>query len=72
MRSPPARCEVTPLFKLLGVLVIAYTVHSVWRGEVFASSGPWGKTIVREDSPRYFWAVIGIYGLLGLALLTVF
>lgn len=61
-----------PLFKLLGVLVIAYTAYGAWRGEVFAKSGPWGKTIVREDSPRYFWAVIAIYGLLGLALLTVF
>lgn len=61
-----------PLFKLLGVLVIAYAAYGAWRGEVFAKSGPWGKTIVREESPRYFWVVIAIYGLLGLALLTVF
>ena len=61
-----------PLFKLLGVLVIAYTLYAAWRGEVFARSGVWGKTSLREQSPRYFWAVIAIYGLLGLALLTVF
>ena len=61
-----------PLFRLLGVLVIAYALYAAWRGEVFARSGAWGKTVLREQSPRYFWAVIAIYGLLGLALLTVF
>lgn len=63
---------MTPLFKLLGVLVLAYTLYSAWRGEVFAKSGAWGRTIVRGDSPRYFWGVIAIYCLLGLALLTIF
>lgn len=61
-----------PLFRLLGVLVIAYALYAAWRGEVFARSGAWGKTVLREQSPRYFWVVIAIYGLLGLALLTVF
>lgn len=60
-----------PLFKLLGVLVIAYAAYAAWRGEVFAKSGPWGRRIARADSPRHFRAVIAVYGLLGLALLTV-
>lgn len=63
---------MTPLFKLLGVLVIGYTLYSARRGEVYARSGLWGKTILRAQSPHYFWAVIVIYGVLGLALLTVF
>ena len=63
---------MTPLFKLLGVLVLAYTAYSAWRGEVFGRSGLWGKTWTREGSPGMFWAVIVCYCLLGLALLIVF
>lgn len=60
------------MFKPLGILVAAYVLYAVWRGEVFARSGIWGKTVVREESPRYFWVVIGCYALLAIALLTVF
>ncbi len=60
------------MFKLLGMLVAADALYAAWRGEVFAKSGVWGKTVVREESPRSFWAVIGCYGLLAIALLTVF
>jgi hypothetical protein len=28
--------------------------------------------VSRNESPNYFWAVIGVYVVLGLALLTVF
>lgn len=60
------------MFKSLGILVAVYVVYAVWRGEVFARSGIWGRTVMRQDSPRYFWVVIAIYSLLGLALLTIF
>jgi hypothetical protein len=60
------------VFKILGVVVIVYTVYAATRGEVFAKSGPWGRVVARDTSPRYFWAVIVIYAGLGLALLTVF
>lgn len=60
------------MFKLLGVLVAFYTVLAAVRGEVFAKSGVWGRTIVRTDEPRYFWCVIVCYAALSVALLTVF
>lgn len=60
------------MFKLLGVLVLGYVLFAAWRGEVFARTGLWGKTLRRADAPHYFWLVIACYGLLGLALLTVF
>lgn len=60
------------MFKLLGVLVGLYVVLAVSRGEVFAKSGIWGKTVSREESPTYFWAVVAVYSLLALALVTVF
>ncbi len=60
------------MFKPLGILVAAYVLYAAWRGEVFARSGIWGKMVAREESPRYFWGVIGCYALLAIALLTVF
>lgn len=60
------------LFKGLGILVALYTIYSVSRGEVFAKSGVWGKTIVRAESPHYFWTVIIIYSGLSLTLLILF
>ena len=60
------------MFKILGALVALYTAHAAFRGEVFARSGLWGRTISKAESPRYFWAVIGVYALLAAALLTVF
>ena len=60
------------MFKLLGVLALAYTAYCAWRGEVFAKSGAWGKSFTREQSPGRFWAAIATYGVLGLALLTIF
>lgn len=60
------------MFKMLGVLVAIYTLFSAYRGEVYAKHRAWGRTITRAAEPRYFWAVIGIYGLLGLALMFVF
>ena len=60
------------MFKALGVLLAAYTALAVLRGEVYAKSGAWGRTVKREESSTYFWVVIGIYSALALALLTVF
>jgi len=60
------------MFKGLGILVAIYTVYAVSRGEVFAKSGAWGNTISKTESPRYFWAVIGVYAWLSIALITVF
>ena len=60
------------MFKLLGVLVGLYTLYAAFAGEVIAKSGPWGRTISRADSPRYFWTVVAIYALLALARLTIF
>lgn len=60
------------MFKGLGVLVLIYTLYAISQGEVFAKSGAWGKTISRKESPGYFWAVITVYILLGVALLTIF
>jgi hypothetical protein len=60
------------MFKMLGVLVGLYTLYAGFRGEVYAKSGPSGRTVSRWDSPRYFWTVIVIYAGLSAALLTVF
>jgi uncharacterized BrkB/YihY/UPF0761 family membrane protein len=60
------------MFKVLGVLVAVYTAHAAFRGEVFARSGAWGRTVTRSDSPRYFWVVIGVYATLSVALVTIF
>lgn len=60
------------MFRLLGTLLALYTVWSAVSGQVFAKSGPSGRTVSREDSPEYFWIVIAIYAGLSAALLTVF
>lgn len=60
------------MFDALGVLVGLYAAWGAYTGEVYAKSRAWGRTIRREDEPRYFWAVIGIYALLALALVLVF
>ncbi len=60
------------MFKMLGILVALYTAYAVSKGEVYAKSGPWGRTVSRADSPEYFWVVIAIYAGLSVALITVF
>jgi hypothetical protein len=59
------------MFKLLGALLALYTVQAAVKGEVYAKSGIWGRTIYRDQSTWYFWSVILIYATLSLALLTV-
>ena len=63
---------MSPLFKLLGVLLAVYTVISVGRGEVYARHRAWGRTTRREEQPGWFWTIIVIYAGLSLALMTVF
>ena len=60
------------MFKVLGVLVALYTAYAATRGEIYAKSGPGGRTVSRQDSPEYFWVVIVIYASLSVALLVVF
>ncbi|TAH40527.1 MAG: hypothetical protein EYC71_13455 [Gammaproteobacteria bacterium] len=60
------------MFKALGALLVIYTVYAAVEGKVFAKSGVRGRTINRDESPVYFWIVVGIYAALSIALLTVF
>jgi hypothetical protein len=60
------------MFKMLGILVLFYTFYGAHKGEIYAKSGVWGKTISKAESPNYFWSVIAIYTGLGLALIFLF
>jgi hypothetical protein len=62
------------MFKALGILVALYTLWAAFDGKVYAKQSGLrgGRHVHREDEPRYYWAVIGIYGALSVALLTVF
>jgi hypothetical protein len=60
------------MFKILGAILAIYTVHAAITGKVYAKSGASCRTVSRQDSPTYFWAVITIYGALSAALMTVF
>jgi hypothetical protein len=60
------------MFEILGVLVGLYVLQSTIRGEVFAKSGIWGRTVSRAESPGYFWSIIATYSGLSVMLLTVF
>jgi hypothetical protein len=63
---------MSPLFKLLGVLVGLYALYAAVSGRVYARSGPGGRVVTRREEPRYFWAVVVIYAGLAIALMTVF
>lgn len=60
------------MFKILGAALAVYTLHAAWTGRVFAKDGIRMRSVMREDAPGYFRAVIGVYAALSLALLTVF
>ncbi|HEU4484745.1 MAG TPA: hypothetical protein VFR96_04585 [Povalibacter sp.] len=60
------------MFRLIGALLVVYTLFAAARGEVYAKSGMSGRTVVRADSPAYFWCVIGIYAALSIALIVFF
>ena len=58
------------MFKVLGALLALYTIYAAAKGEVVAKAGPGARTVLRDESPRYFWCVVAIYA--GLALALVF
>ncbi len=60
------------MFDALGVMVTLYALYAALRGEVYAKSGPGGRTVSRDGEPGYFWTVIAIYLGLGAALIFVF
>lgn len=60
------------LFDMLGVGVAAYTAYAAATGSVFIRHRAWGRSVLRSDEPRYFWVCIGMYGLLAVALITIF
>lgn len=60
------------MFKVLGALLLAYTVYAFVKGEVYARSFAWGKRVARSEDEKYFLTVIVIYAILSLALMTVF
>ncbi len=61
-----------PLFTVLGLLLAAYVVQSLFTGTVYAKSGVWGAWFRRSDDAFRYWSAIVCYGLLSLALLFVF
>ena len=63
------------MFKPLGALVALYALWAAIDGKVYAKQGGlrtgW-RVIARAEEPVYFWTVVGIYGALGIAMMTVF
>lgn len=60
------------MFKLIGALVCLYALCAGIQGRVYAKSGAWGRFVARQESPEYFWIVVSIYAVLGIALMAVF
>lgn len=60
------------LFRVLGVLLALYVVQALRTGSVYARSRAWGRTFTRADDAFGYWAAIGSYSLLSLALVFVF
>jgi len=56
------------VFRLLGILLALYVVRCLSTGEVFAKSGPWGKTCRREEDTFEYWGAIVVYVGIVLAL----
>ncbi len=60
------------VFKLLGAVLLIYTIHSFLRGEIYARSFAWGKVVYKKDDPKYFMTVIAVYAVLSIVLMTLF
>jgi hypothetical protein len=58
--------------KFIGAIVGLYALYAAFKGEVYAKSGVWGKVVLRDETPGYFWTVIVIYAGLAVALATLF
>ncbi len=59
-------------FDMLGVFVGLYVAYSVYSGAVIARSGIGWRRHDRDGQPRSYWAVIVVYSLLAIALITGF
>lgn len=60
------------LFRLLGVLLVAYLIQALHSGHVYARSGLFGRDLSRDAEPVSYWSAVVAYALLGAALLFVF
>jgi hypothetical protein len=60
------------LFRLLGVLLVAYLIQALHRGHVYARSGLFGRDLSRAAQPVSYWSAVVAYALLAAALLFVF
>jgi len=60
------------LFKILVVLLACYVAQALRTGSVYARSRAWGRTFTRVDDAFGYWAAIGSYSLLSLALVFLF
>lgn len=60
------------MFKGIGAILALYVCYAAATGAVYTKEGAGGRTITRQEFPRYFWVVIAIYAGLSIALLTVF
>lgn len=63
------------IFKLLGLALACYVAYAVYRGGIWSTNASWRSTSVyweRSESPWEFWSSVIIYGLLSLAMMTVF
>ena len=63
---------VTPVFRLLGVLVAAYVVYALAAGVIYARSGVWGRMFRRDEDGWRYWSAIVAYSLLVVMLLFLF
>ena len=60
------------MFKLIGLVLVLYIAQSVTRGQVHVRKGWDSERIERVENPGGFWLAITVYGLLCVALFTVF
>ena len=62
------------MFKGLGILLAVYVAWAAYDGKVFAKqSGLRGPRYYhRDEQPAWFWTIIAIYGLLSVAMMTIF
>ena len=59
------------LFRLLGVLLVAYLIQALHSGH-YARSGLFGRDLSRDAEPVSYWSAVVAYALLAAALLLVF
>jgi hypothetical protein len=59
-------------FDVLGALLACYAAWALHTGTVYARYRAWGRTFTRADDAFGYWAAIGSYVLLALALVLVF